>query len=481
VNEDETLDPDSQEDINTVDQPPSDQLGSDQFVGPYKILRQMGHGGMGTVYLGTRTDQDFKRLFAIKVIRKGMDTEAIIERFRTERRILAGLDHTNIARLIDGGTTTEGLPYFVMEYIEGLPLTKYCDSQRLTTKERLNVFLEICSAVQYAHRNLIVHRDLKPGNILVTSAGVPKLLDFGIAKILNPEFISTEFQPTATEFPIMTPHYASPEQSRGEAITTASDVYSLGVILYELLTGSRPYNFTGANYQEIQKVICEQEPEKPSSLIGSGNDTNKIITLTGSTSEKLQKELQGDLDNIILMALRKEPNRRYSSVEGMMADLQNYLESRPVLARKSTWSYRAGKYVKRNTAAVIAASVVSLLLIAFAITLSIQNARILQQRNEAIQAKQKAQKEEKKAETERLKAVQVTDFLLKLFESNDPNQTKGATLTARQILTDLHTRSWPVCRSRTAAPSITRNTSKIIRNGSSDCGGEPSSSCRHGS
>jgi serine/threonine protein kinase len=239
----------------------------DKLIGPYRIKREIGRGGMGVVFLAVRDDDQYQKRVAIKLVKRGMDTEEIIKRFRNERQTLAALDHPNIARLLDGGTTEDGLPYFVMEYIEGKPIDEYCDTHKLTTLERLALFRKVCAAVQYAHQNLIVHRDLKPSNILVTAEGEPKLLDFGIAKLLNPELAASSIRFTLSVMQLMTPEYASPEQVRGEVITTASDVYSLGVLFYELLTGHRPYRLKSRLQNEIVRVICQEEPEKPSTVI----------------------------------------------------------------------------------------------------------------------------------------------------------------------------------------------------------------------
>jgi serine/threonine protein kinase len=250
-----------------------------QIIGTYKIFREISHGGMGTVYLATRADAQFKQRVAIKLIRRGMDTDEILSRFRHERQILAALNHPHIARLLDGGTTEDGLPYFVMEYIEGRPIDEYADHHQLSLTERLALFRMVCAAVHYAHQNLIVHRDLKPGNILVTSEGVPKLLDFGIAKLLNPELYGQTVETTQPAMRLMTPDYASPEQVRGEPITTASDVYSLGVLLYELLTSHHPYRLTGRTPHEILQAVCEQDPEKPSTAVARGSS----LVARGST------------------------------------------------------------------------------------------------------------------------------------------------------------------------------------------------------
>ncbi len=325
---------------------------------------------MGAVYLATRADDEYRKQVAVKVVKRGMDTDAILRRFRNERQILANLDHPHIAKLLDGGTTEDGLSYFVMDYVEGLPIDVYCDARRLPIIERLKLFRTACSAVHYAHQHHVVHRDLKPSNILVTAEGVPKLLDFGIAKLLDPEVSARTIKPTAGLRP-MTPDYASPEQVRGEAITPASDVYSLGVMLYELLTGHRPYHVQSATPQEAERVICEQEPEKPSVVVGrcsaglqpgsaalkggATDGTPESVTETrGESPEKLRRQLRGDLDNIVLMALRKEPERRYASIEQFSEDIRRYLQGRPVRSRPDTLAYRSGKFIRRNRTGVLA-------------------------------------------------------------------------------------------------------------------------------
>jgi Tol biopolymer transport system component/serine/threonine protein kinase/tetratricopeptide (TPR) repeat protein len=315
-------------------------------VGAYKIVREIGRGGMGAVYLAVRADSEYQKRVAIKLVKRGMDTDFILRRFRNERQILASLDHTNIARLLDGGTTETGLPYFVMEYIEGQPLYRYCDSEKLTIPERLRLFVQICHAVAYAHQNLVVHRDIKPSNIIICSDGTPKLLDFGIAKLLNPELSPDTITPTATAMRLMTPEYASPEQVRGEQATPASDIYSMGVLLYELLTAHRPYHFPSRSPHEIARVICEEEPEHPSRVVSRNEDIipldvssggseatlDFICKLRGGSLDSVRRELAGDLDNITLKALRKEPGRRYTSVERLREDIVRHLEGRPVSA-----------------------------------------------------------------------------------------------------------------------------------------------------
>ena len=313
-------------------------------MGAYRIERELGRGGMGSVYLAVRADDEFKKRVAIKLIKRGMDTDFIIRRFRNERQILANLDHPNIARLLDGGTTDDGLPYFVMEYVQGKPLFEYCEERKLTIVERLKLFREICSVVHYAHENQVIHRDLKPGNILVTGSGTPKLLDFGIAKLLNPDLSSHALDPTTAAMRLMTPEYASPEQVRGESITAVSDVYSLGVLLYELLTDHRPYRIKSHLPQELARIVCEVEPDLPSVAVNvievitiEGRDPIEITPQTVSASrnttpEQLRRELSGSIDNIVLKAMRKEIDKRYSSVAELSEDIGRYLEGHPVSA-----------------------------------------------------------------------------------------------------------------------------------------------------
>ncbi len=335
-------------------------------IGPYQILSEIGRGGMGAVYLAERADNQFQKQVAIKVVKRGMDSDAILRRFGNEQKILAQLDHPNIARLIDGGTTEDGLSYFIMDYVEGLPIDGYCDTHHLPTLDRLKLFRTVCSAVEHAHQHHVVHRDLKPNNILVTGDGVPRLLDFGIAKVLSPDEVSQTTGLTGA-LRLMTPRYASPEQVRGEPVTPASDVYSLGVVLYELLSGHLPYRLRNHTPQEIERVIREEAPEKPSAAIRRieevpGTDGMIRMTITPESvsetregePEKLRRRLIGDLDNIVLMALRKEPERRYGSAAQLSEDISRHLEGRPVLARNDTLVYRSVKFIKRNEAAVIA-------------------------------------------------------------------------------------------------------------------------------
>jgi len=347
-----------------------------QKIGPYQVIRQIGVGGMGAVFLAMRDDDAYNKRVAIKLVQTGIDRMEMARRFRHERQILAALDHPNIARLVDGGSTPRGLPYFVMDYVEGTQIDKYCDSHKLSVSERIKLFRDVCSAVQYVHQNLVVHRDLKPSNILVTAEGVPKLLDFGIAKLIKPEMFTSLAEATMVEFRLMTPGYASPEQVRGEPVTTASDVYSLGVILYELLTSYRPYRLKTDAPSEVLRAVCDQEPDKPSATAtsneerktGAKTDPQVVAEKRATVPERLGRELSGDLDTIVLKALRKEPQRRYVSVEQFSEDLRRYLVGLPVSAQRDTWNYRAGKFVRRHKAAVAAATVVAVSLIAGVLT-----------------------------------------------------------------------------------------------------------------
>ncbi len=313
-------------------------------LGAYRIEREIGRGGMGAVYEAVRVDNEFILRVAIKLVKRGMDTDFVLRRFRKERQILAALDHPHIARLLDGGTTSDGLPYFVMEFIEGRPLYRYCDEHLLTVTDRLKLFLAICEAVHYAHQKQVVHRDIKPSNVLVTSEGVPKLLDFGIAKLLNPALAGDiTHDPTATAMRLMTPEYASPEQVQGAATTPSTDVYSLGVLLYELLTGHRPYRLVNRAPHEIARVICEESPAPPSFIITRPEDLlpnsfqgdeattlRKLFETRGATLDSLRRDLTGDLDTIVLRALRKEPEWRYQTAEQLRDDIKRYLDGLPV-------------------------------------------------------------------------------------------------------------------------------------------------------
>jgi serine/threonine protein kinase len=318
-------------------------------IGPYRILGEAGRGGMGVVYRAVR-DDDYRQEVALKLVKRDMESGPLLIRFRQERQALALLNHPNIARLLDGGTTADGRPYLVMEWAAGEPITTYCHARSLSAPARLTLFLRVCEAVSHAHRNLVVHRDLKPSNIVVTDEGEPKLLDFGIAKIFTPASEAAPEPATLTLARILTPDYASPEQVRGDPVTTATDIYSLGAVLYEMLAGTRPHRLTTRTPAEIEQVVCTGDVPRPSSAAGPGNVS--------------KAELCGDLDNIVLKALEKNPERRYSHVEEFAADIRNHLEGRPVLARPASPWYRASKFARRNRLAVAAAMAAALALTA---------------------------------------------------------------------------------------------------------------------
>jgi tetratricopeptide (TPR) repeat protein/tRNA A-37 threonylcarbamoyl transferase component Bud32 len=372
-----------------ADEAPDRLIG--QTIGHWEILKRIGSGGMGAVYLARRADRQFEHQVALKLIKRGMDTEAMLRRFRNERQILAGFDHPNIARLLDGDTTEDGLPYFVMEYVEGLPIDEYCDRQALDVTARLQLFRQVCAAVSYAHRRAVIHRDLKCSNILVGHDGVPKLLDFGIARLLQAGD-AAEAPATMLEQRVMTPEYASPERLRGETVTTASDVYSLGVVLYRLLTGQLPHRLKSQSMDDMARTVGQTEPQRPSAVVEATSG----------------RRLRGDLDNIVLMALRKEPERRYPSVEQFSEDIRRHLASLPVVARSDTLTYRAGKFVRRNTAASVAAALVVLSLVGGIVMTSWQAKRAREQ--EAIALAEKARAEHRFNEVRQLARSVLFDY-----------------------------------------------------------------------
>jgi eukaryotic-like serine/threonine-protein kinase len=389
-------------------------------VGAYRIVRRIAAGGMGTVFEAHRADDVFAKRVAVKVCAATLVGGAIRERFRRERQILARLEHSNIARILDGGTTDEGSPYFVMEYVDGLPLNRYVEERRLGLEERLRLFCEVCQAVAYAHRNLVVHRDLKPSNILVDAAGCVKLLDFGIAKLLAEGTEGAPAEGTRTLLRAMTPEYAAPEQVRGDPVTTATDVYALGVVLYELLTGQRPYRVTRSAPSEWEHAILEQEPVRPSARAASrpGIDQSEArdrAAAIGLQPWQLRRRLRGDLDRIVLKALQKEPERRYASAEALAADIRRHLEGLPVSAHGDALTYRGRKFVRRHRVGVAAAALVFLSLVAGLVGTTAQARR---------------------ASREARKASAVTDFLKSLFSASDPAQAQGKERTAKQLLED---------------------------------------------
>jgi serine/threonine-protein kinase len=394
-------------------------------LGPYEVTRELGRGGMGAVYLAVRADDEYRKQVAVKLIRAGAADAEMRRRFLIERQILANLEHPSIARLLDGGTSDDGLPYVVMEYVDGEPLDASCDRRRLTVEARLHLFRRVCDAVQFAHRNLVVHRDLKPGNILVTPDGAPKLLDFGIAKLLDAPGAAAI---TRTALRPMTPEYASPEQVRGEPITTATDVYALGVLLCELLSGHRPYRLEAPTRQAVEAAITGQVPERPSAAVqrteereGDGGPTrvtpDAVAAARGTTPDRLRRRLAGDLDTIVLMALRKEPERRYTSVEQLSEDVRRHLDGLPVHARPDTLGYRAAKFVRRHRAGILGAAAAVALGAGLTAFYTVRLAR-----------------ERDRARAEADKAAQVATFLTDLFEAADPDQAQGRDVTARELL-----------------------------------------------
>lgn len=391
----------------------------------YRVLQEIGRGGMAVVYLAERADGHFEQQVALKLIKRGVDTDEVVRRFERERQILARIRHPSIARLLDGGTTEQGRPFFAMERVEGEPIDRYCDGQRLSIDERLKLFLDVARAISHAHRNLVVHRDIKPSNILVTPAGEVKLLDFGIARLLQPH--ATDPRLTRTRERLLTPAFASPEQIRGAPVTTASDVYQLGVLLYLLLTGHSPHRAAQDDVDALAVAIVEQPPTMPSTAVRTtGSRTGVEVSPEtvgrhrGTSPAALRRELAGDLDNIVLMALRKEPERRYASVELLIEDIERYLGGHPVSARPDTLSYRTTKFVKRHKLAVGLAASVVVLLAALAVTMTVQAGRTARERD--------------RANREAAASEQVSEFLVDLFQVSDPGRAKGETVTAREIL-----------------------------------------------
>ncbi len=407
---------------------PGDSTGeppAEAAIGPYRILREIGEGGMGAVYLAVRDDDAYRKQVAIKLLRPGLRSVELVRRFRSERQILATLDHPNVARLLDGGATADGRPYLVMEHIDGLPIDQYCDANRLHVRRRLEIFCRVCEAVHYAHQNLVIHRDIKPSNILVTADGTPRLLDFGIAKLLDPGAFPYTVEATRTGMGPMTPSYASPEQVRGQAVTTASDVYSLGVLLYKLLTGRLPHQLQGLSVQQVDRVLIDAEPTRPSVAIGrtesrideEGEEPELTPEAVGyqrrTRPQHLSRQLAGDLDNIVAKALRKEAARRYGSVEQLLQDLHRHRDGLPVLARQGSFGYAVGKFLRRHRLAAGVTGLIFALLATFAGAMAHQAAQTARQRD---------------------RAEQVTEFLIDLFEIVDPGSARGNSIKARELL-----------------------------------------------
>ena len=400
-------------------------------IGPYRVLRELGRGGMGVVYLAERDDGQYRRRVAVKVLRHGPDSDELERRFLAERQILASLNHPNIAQLLDGGVTDAHIPFLVMEYVDGVPITTYCDRQRLGIEDRLQLFRDVCAAVHHAHQNLVIHRDIKPSNILVTEDRRVKLLDFGIAKLMNPTLGPADQAFTRTEWRIMTPEYASPEQVRGDSLTTASDVYALGVLLYELLCGRRPHRLTTRSPQELTEIIVQREPELPSVAVSRPEPTTADGAAADQTPEavaadrhlsveRLRGRLRGDLDAIVMMALRKESARRYGSADLLWEDVQRHLDGLPVLAHRGTRRYRIRKFLGRHRLEAIAAGVVTVSLVAGA-SVAVRQAAV-------------ARRERDRAEQALGQSKEVTDFLVRLFRTPAPAGASREQVTARDML-----------------------------------------------
>lgn len=394
---------------------------SGRVFGNYEIEREIGHGGMGAVYLARRTDGEFDQQVALKVVRASVADSRMVERFRQERQILASLSHPNIAKLLDGGVSAVGEPFLAMEYIEGETITEYVERTNPSVDDILVLFMKVCSAVSYAHRNLVVHRDIKPGNILVTGDGEPRLLDFGLAKLAEDRLASGEDR-TETMFRALTPAYASPEQFLGQPITTASDIYSLGVVLFELLTGERPFHFEKKPLDQIVATITSHSPPLPSSVRAAAAEVQHATGRTQERRPHLQRSLKGDLDTIILMSLRKSPERRYQSVESFADDIERYIKGLPVSARANTRKYRAVKFIKRHKFGVLAASLIFASL-AGGITVSIWQTR--------------------QAGREKAKAEAVSSFMKTMLDASSPDsklQSSARELTVKDVLNDASNR-----------------------------------------
>jgi eukaryotic-like serine/threonine-protein kinase len=401
--------------------PPAPGGYAGRTVGPYRIVREIGRGGMGTVYLAER--EDVGKRVALKVVRGGLAAPENVERFLRERRVLARLEHPHVARLLDAGKTEDGTPYFAMELVEGEPIDVYCDTRRLPLSARLALFAQVCEAVRYAHRSLVVHRDLKPSNVLVTRQGAVKLLDFGIARVLEDDGDAEgHTRPGAR---LLTPEYAAPEQVLGEPVTTATDVYALGVVLYELLTGHRPYAAAGRSWGEVEAEVLTAVPARPSSAVarpreptGPGGaprrlDPGELAAARGTTPAGLRRALRGDLDTLVLKALEKEPARRYDSAEHLLADLERYRKGLPLSVRPATWRYRAAKFARRHRTGVIGAAAFAVLAAGSAAVVGTQQAR---------------------ARLEAERAQRAADFLGQLFATSDPKQARGRLIATPALL-----------------------------------------------
>jgi len=422
--------------VDKAGAPPLD-LGRPTEIGPYLLVDVLGEGGMGVVYRAEQTEP-IRREVALKVVRRGLDTDSIIARFGAERQALALMDHPNIAKVLDAGATPDGRPYFAMELVHGRPLTRFCDEHRLSTEERLRLFVRVCRAVQHAHQRGIIHRDLKPSNVLVAEADgqpVPKVIDFGIAKVVAPDADAPLL--TVVGHFVGTPEYTSPEQAgvRPGGVDTRADVYSLGVMLYELLTGCRPYEFDTYTPVEIERVLRDAEPAKPSTAFTRSVSGPHAVSATPferlsarrSTVARLRRQLAGDLDNIVLKALAKDPNERYGSVEQLTDDIERYLAGQPVSARPATWRYRVRKFVGRHRLGTGLGAALVITIVGAGVALAVQSARIANERDRALAAEQRAL-------TEAATAQQTADFLASLFQVSNPIEGLGADVSAREVL-----------------------------------------------
>jgi serine/threonine protein kinase/Tfp pilus assembly protein PilF len=414
--------------VNVVEGQRNRVIGS--VLGAYRIIGVLGHGGMGTVYLAQRADKQYEQRVAIKLVEQMAIHPQLRTRLRAERQILASLDHPDIARLVDGGETPEGVPYLVIEYIDGKPIDEYCDALKLPIRERLQLFERVCAAVDYAHRNLIVHRDLKPANILVTPEGHPKLLDFGIAKLLHPDPLTHTVAVTRMQDRLLTPEHAAPEQVLGRAITIATDVYTLGVLLYQLLCDRSPYALHNSTALGLERAICNEDPPRPSSLFRGGRsaavieaagfDPRAVAERRSVNPEKLRRQLSGDIDEIVLKAMRKEPRERYATAAQLADDVRRYLRGEPVLARQGSRRYRAVKFARRNAMGLSLIATIFLALSFVATTQWIQRNRVERERELAEQARERAEN--------------VSAFLVDIFAAADPFKSQGRKITAEELL-----------------------------------------------
>jgi serine/threonine protein kinase/Flp pilus assembly protein TadD len=424
------------EPLLSVNVEPTPELADGRRLGSYRILREIARGGMGTVYLAARADEEFEREVAVKILKRGLDTDEIVRRFLHERQILAQLTHPHISRLLDGGTTEDGRPYLVMEKVEGERIDRWCDRHRLSVRERLELFSKVCSTVQFAHQRLVVHRDLKPANILVDEEGEPTLLDFGIAKLLE----AGAERLTRAGLRPMTLEHASPEQIRGEPVTTASDVYALGGLLYELLTGCSPHGDLRGSPEMVFHRVCNEDPPSPSRALvkAEGDRSPKEIAAARSTDPRtLRRHLAGDLDSIVLKALERDPERRYRSAEQLAEDLRRHLDGEPVTARAASVPYRAGKFVRRHWVGVALTAAAMVLIVGFGLRESV--------------LRDQAEKERQVAESQRRVAETVKTYMVDIFRSPSPEQAQGEKVTVRQILDE---KSRKILTYRTLPPEV---------------------------